>query len=114
MLSLALAATAPVAAATKKAPAKAAAPAQPLAHVVDYAELEHHIGDDIVVETTLDTVRRGKLVRYTNPGLTLQLGPEHGSIELDIPRDTVRNVSVVATDAATSGDDQESGSAQKN
>jgi len=67
------------------------------------------------VETTLDTVRRGKLVRYTNPGLTLQLGPEDGSIELEIPHETVRNVSVVASDAAPAGKDgQDGNSAKKN
>jgi len=115
MLSLAIAFAAPATAAQKKAPAKAAAPAQPIAHVVDYAELEHHVGDTLVVETTLDTVRRGKLVKYTNPGITLQLGPEHGSIELDIPRETVRNVSLVAADAAAPAkEDQEAGSAKKN
>ena len=60
-------------------------------------------------------MRRGKLVKYTNPGITLQLGPENGSIELDIPRETVRNVSVVATEtAAPAKDDQEAGSAKKN
>ena len=119
-LSFALTFAAPVAAAPaahRKAPPKAAPaePAKPLAHVVEYAELEHHLGDTIVVETTLDTVRRGKLVKYTNPGITLQLGPENGSIELDIPRETVRNVSVVAADSATPAkDDQDAGSAKKN
>jgi carbamoyl-phosphate synthase large subunit len=120
-LTLALTFAAPASAATsahkKAAPAKAAAPAEPakpLAHVVEYTELEHHVGDTIVVETTLDTVRRGKLVKYTNPGLTLQLGPENGSIELDIPRETVRNVSVVAAEsAAPAKDDQEAGSAKR-
>jgi len=115
-LALALATPATLAtAAPKKAPAKVAAPAQPLAHVVDYTELEHHVGDTIIVETTFDTVRRGKLVKYTNPGITLQLGPDNGSIELDIPRETVRNVSVVATEsAAPAKDEQEAGSAKKN
>ena len=51
------------------------------------------VGEDVTVETTLGTLRHGTLVKYTNPALTLQLGPEHGSIELTVPRDTVRNVS---------------------
>lgn len=103
-------------AAQKKAPAKAAAaPAQPIAHVVEYAELEHHVGDTVIVETTFDTVRRGKLVKFTNPGITLQLGPENGSIELDIPHETVRNVSVVAAEAeAPAKAEQDAGSAKKN
>ena len=83
-------------AASKHAASKqAAAPAQPTGQLVEYTELEHKVGSEIIVETTLHTVRRGTLVKYTNPGLTLQLGPENGSVELSIPRETVRNVSVV-------------------
>ena len=58
-------------------------------------ELEQRVGSDLVVETTLGTVRRGKLLKYTNPGITIQLGPEHGSVELSMPRETISNVSVV-------------------
>jgi hypothetical protein len=77
------------------APADEAKPSQPIGKLVEYTELEQHVGSDIVVETTLGTVRRGKLVKYTNPGLTIQLGPEHGSVELSVPRETVRNVSLM-------------------
>lgn len=80
------------------APAKkatSAKPAGPIGHVVDYTELENHVGAEVVIETTLGTVRRGTLVKYTNPGLTLQLGPEHGSIDLSVPRETVRSASVM-------------------
>lgn len=77
------------------AAAEAAKPSQPTGKLVDYAELEQHVGSDIIVETTLHTVRRGKLIKYTNPGLTIQLGPEHGGVELSVPRETVRNVSLV-------------------
>ncbi len=103
-------------AATSKDAANAkAAPAAPTAHVVEYSELEQHVGDTIIVETTFDTVRRGKLVRYTNPGLALQLGPEDGSIELEVPRETVRNVSVVDDVAATPAQEQKAvDSAKKN
>ena len=80
------------------APAEAAKP-QPIGKVVEYSELEQHVGSDIVVETTLGTVRRGKLLKYTNPGLTIQLGPEHGSVEFSVPRETVRNVSLVLPSA---------------
>lgn len=100
----------------KAAPAKAVAePAKPIASLVQYPELEKRVGDTVIVETTFDTVRRGKLIKYTNVGLTLQLGPENGSIELDIPRETVRNVSVMAKDAEQpAADKQETGSAKKN
>jgi hypothetical protein len=86
----------PAAKATEAAaPAEAAKPSQPIGKLVEYTELEQHVGSDIVVETTLGTVRRGKLLKYTNPGLTIQLGPEHGSVEFSVPRETVRNVSLV-------------------
>jgi lactate dehydrogenase-like 2-hydroxyacid dehydrogenase len=67
---------------------------------VAYDALEHHVGDVLVIETTLNTVRRGKLVRYTNPTLTIELGPEQGSIELSVPRETIRNVRVLPAAAA--------------
>jgi hypothetical protein len=83
--------------AAKKTPAteKPAEPSQPTGKLVEYTELEQHVGSDIIVETTLGTVRRGKLIKYTNPGLTIELSPEHGSIDLSVPRETVRNVSLV-------------------
>ena len=77
------------------APAVEPKPSQPIGAMVEYTELEQRIGSDLVIETTFDTVRRGKLIKYTNPGLTIQLGPEHGSVELSVPRETIRNVSVV-------------------
>ena len=95
----ALAAT-PLAFAAKPAPAPkkeaVAEAARPSGRLVEYTELEHQIGAQLAVETTLNTVRRGWLIKYTNPALTLQLGPEAGSIELSVPRETVRSVRIVA------------------
>lgn len=86
----------PAAALANAAPAaKPAQAAEPAGQVVAYAALEHHVGAEILIETTLNTVRRGVLVKYTNPTLTLQLGPEHGSIELSVPQETVRSVRVL-------------------
>ncbi|MBA8883190.1 hypothetical protein [Dokdonella fugitiva] len=93
--------------AAQKAAAETAKPSQPTGKLVEYTELEQHVGSDIIVETTLHTVRRGKLIKYTNPGLTIQLGPEHGGVELSVPRETVRNVSLVlepSPDEATPAD----------
>ncbi|MBX3689922.1 hypothetical protein [Dokdonella sp.] len=103
----------------KQAPADTLAvaePAKPIAKLVQYPELETRVGDTVIVETTFDTVRRGKLIKYTNVGITLQLGPENGSIELDIPRETVRNVSVAAKTAEEqpAAAKQDAGSAKKN
>ena len=73
----------------------AAAPkAQTTLREVDYPDLENKIGQKLVVYTTNNTTRSGTLVRYTNVTLTLQLGPEAGSIELAVPRKGVRKVMV--------------------
>jgi hypothetical protein len=34
------------------------------------------------------------LTRYTNVTLSLQLGPEAGSIELSVPRDSIRKIMI--------------------
>ncbi len=109
-------ATSAHAAAPKKA--KVTEAAQPVGEAIVYESLEHRIGAQIVIETTLNTVRRGTLVKYTNPTLTLQLGPEAGSIELSVPRETVRSIRVIDSAAVAQpvGAAQEKGnsSAQKN
>jgi hypothetical protein len=61
---------------------------------VGYESLETKIGSALVVRTTNDTTRRGTLLRYTNVSLNLKLGPENGSIELLVPRDTIRKVMI--------------------
>lgn len=61
---------------------------------VEYAALERHVGEAIVVHTTNGTVRSGTLLKYTNVNLTVRLGPEAGSIDLTVPRNTVRRAFV--------------------
>ncbi len=119
--ALALACSCALATAKTVHPAKAKAaeiPASPVGSPAAYDALEHHVGDELVIETTLSTVRRGKLIKYTNPALILQLGPEHGAIELTVPRETVRSIRVLpATTADPDGaapSKQGSDSAQKN
>ncbi|MBX3693202.1 hypothetical protein [Dokdonella sp.] len=88
------------------APALAVEPAKPKAEQaasnqreVEYPALERHVGKAIVVHTTNDTVRTGTLLKYTNVNLTIQLGPEAGSIELTVPRNTVRRAFVTVGNA---------------
>ncbi|MEZ5462402.1 hypothetical protein [Dokdonella sp.] len=59
---------------------------------IEYTALEDKIGAKLVINTTNGTTRSGGLTRYTNVTLTLQLGPENGSIELSVPRDTIRKI----------------------
>jgi hypothetical protein len=77
--------------------AKVAAPANQ--REVEYTDLERHVGAHIAVQTTNNTVRSGTLIKYTNVGLTMRLGPDAGSIDLSVPRGTVRAVSVVIAPA---------------
>jgi hypothetical protein len=101
--------------ATKKKPAvvekaKPTEAAKSTDEVVAYKDLEQRIGAELAIETTLNTVRRGTLIKYTNPGLTIRLGPESGSIDLEVPAETVRRVTIVTPAPAP----QENGSAKKN
>lgn len=73
--------------------------AAPVGEIVAYESLEQQVGAEIVVETTLNTIRRGTLIKYTNPVLTLRLGVEHGSIELSVPRETIRSIRLLSAPA---------------
>src|SRR5690242_15369463 len=84
-------------------------PAKPVGEVVQYEALEQNVGKDIVIETTLKTTRRGTLMKYTQPALTLKLTPDAGGFELTVPRETIKTITVLPQpavldkDAGTSG-----------
>ncbi|WP_257388942.1 hypothetical protein, partial [Tahibacter caeni] len=83
---------------------------EPAVAVVSYEQLGAHLGEDVVVRTTLGSRRAGKLVRYSRAALRLQLAPHDGGVEFDIPSSSVRDAEVVAgADTPPGGD-----SAQKN
>jgi hypothetical protein len=92
---------------------KTAEPPKPVGEVVEYTSLEHKVGQQLLIETTFKTARRGTLIKYTQPALTLQLGPENGSIELTVPRETIKTITVLTPVAATDKDEGTSG-AKKN
>ncbi|MEP7042029.1 MAG: hypothetical protein ABI843_03140 [Dokdonella sp.] len=94
-------------------PVKNSEPAKPVGRPIEYQELETQVGAVIVVETNLNTARRGTLIKYTNPTLLLQLGPEAGSIELSVPHESIRHITLLEP-APASPPSQESGSAKKN
>jgi hypothetical protein len=78
--------------------------------VVSYDQLGAHVGETVVVRTTLGSRRAGTLVRYTRTALRLKLSPRDGGVELDIPSSSVRAVEVARETATTPGGD----SAKKN
>ncbi len=61
---------------------------------IEYASLVDKIGSTLIIHTTNGTMRRGTLMRFTNVSISLKLGPENGSIELAVPRDTIRTLSI--------------------
>lgn len=84
---LAAAVSASFAAPAGKAPAPAPAAA------VEYSTLEDHVGDTVVIQTTLNTTRSGILRKYTSVVLTIELD---SGIELTVPRETIRSISLAA------------------
>jgi len=92
---------------------KIAEPARPAGEVVEYADLEHRVGQDIEIETKLNTVRRGTLMKYTQPALTLKISPEASGYELTVPRETIKTITVLPPPATQDKDEGKSG-AKKN
>ncbi|TDR37389.1 hypothetical protein DFR29_12552 [Tahibacter aquaticus] len=93
--------------------ASAAAAAQGrvrVVEVVSYEQLGGHVGEEIVVRTTLGSRRSGTLVRYTRTALRLKLDSRDGGVELDIPSSSVRDIEVASESDTTPGGD----SAKKN
>lgn len=102
-----------------QAPAKpgtTTAPDKPEGQAVPYAELEHHVGQEVVIHTTLGTVRRGVLAKYTNVALTLKMVFGTGTIDLTVPKETVRTARLIPGGAAPPADGKarEASSAEKN
>jgi hypothetical protein len=118
LAALALAIAAPASLAATKSHAapkpKAAEPAKPAGQVVEYAELENRVGQTVVIETTFKTTRTGKLLKYTQPTLTLQIGSSDKPMELSVPKETIRTITVLTPAAAEPAKDTGTSGAKKN
>ena len=90
-----LATTALAAQKTHAAAKKPAEPPKPQGQVVEYPELENRVGQTLVVETTFKTTRQGKLLKWTQPTLTLDIGSEGHPTEFTVPRETIKSVMVL-------------------
>ena len=73
--------------------AAAAAPSGP--RVVPYEALEGQVGKSIVIKTNMRTTRRGTLKRFNRAGLLLTDTSRGFAMDIDIPRSTVKEVTVV-------------------
>ncbi len=66
---------------------------------IEYPSLESKIGSELVIDTVNNTTRRGTLLRYTKVSIVVKLGPDNGSIELGMPRSTIRKIMLVVAAA---------------
>jgi hypothetical protein len=111
--ALALAAGSPTDAEAAKAPKPKAEPAKPAGEVVEYASLENRVGQTLAIETTFKTTRTGKLIKYTQPALTLDIGKDDQPLEFTVPRETIKTITVL-TPAAEPAKDTGTSGAKKN
>src|ERR1700752_2010328 len=81
--------------ATAKKTAKQTEPPKPAGQVVEYPELENRIGQTLAIATTFKTTRQGKLIKYTQPALTLGIGTEGKPMEFTVPRETIKTITVL-------------------
>ena len=81
--------------AAAKKPAKPVEPPKPQGQVVEYPELESRVGERLVIETNFKTTRQGKLIKYTQPALTLDIGNEGQPMEFTVPRETIKTITVL-------------------
>ncbi len=64
--------------------------------VLDYEKLEVLRGATLAITSTLGVTRRGRLVHYTRVGIEVELDAADGGFRLSMPRDTIRQVVLVA------------------
>jgi hypothetical protein len=109
--TLALAGGFPANAWAAKAPKPKAEPAKPVGEPIEYAALETRVGETISVDTTFHTTRTGKLIKWTQPTLTVEVANGSGApMVLTVPKETIKSITIMpaapaepAKDAGTSG-----------
>jgi hypothetical protein len=98
-----------------KAPKPKAEPAKPAGEPIEYAALETRVGETISVDTTFHTTRTGKLVKWTQPALTVEVA--NGSappMVLTVPKETVKSITIMTPAAAEAPKDAGTSGAKKN
>jgi hypothetical protein len=115
-LSAGALATDALAAGTKShaAPKPKAEPAKPAGEPIEYAALETRVGETISVDTTFHTTRTGKLIKWTQPALTVQMGTEANPIVLTVPKETIKSIMLITPPAAEPAKDAGTSGAKKN
>lgn len=62
---------------------------------LSFEELRNQVGARIAVHTTFGTKREGLLTRYTDVGITIKLDPDQGGFDLEVPRNTLLDATVI-------------------
>jgi hypothetical protein len=94
-----------------KAPKPKAEPAKPAGEPIEYDALETRVGETISIDTTFHTTRTGKLIKWTRPALTVEIGSGGANpLVLTVPKETIKSITIMpaavaepAKDAGTSG-----------
>ena len=98
-----------------KAPKPKAEPAKPVGEPIEYAALETRVGETISVDTTFHTTRTGKLIKWTQPTLTVEVGTGGASpMVLTVPKETIKSITIMPAAAAEPGKDAGTSGAKKN
>jgi len=94
-----------------KAPKPKAEPAKPVGEPIEYDALETRVGETVSIDTTFRTTRTGKLIKWTRPALTVEMGTADNPMVLTVPKETIKSITIMtpppaaepAKDAGTSG-----------
>ena len=81
---------------------------------VEYAALETRVGETLSIDTTFHTTRTGKLIKWTQPALTLQIGTDAAPIVLTVPKETIQSITIITPAAAEPAKDAGTSGAKKN
>ena len=96
------------------APKAKAEPAKPVGEPIEYAALETRVGETLSIDTTFHTTRTGKLIKWTQPALTLQIGTDAAPIVLTVPKETIQSITIITPAAAEPAKDAGTSGAKKN
>jgi len=91
-----------------------AEPAKPAAEPIEYAALETRVGETISIDTTFRTTRTGKLVKWTQPALTVEIGSADNPMVLTVPKETIKSITIMPPAAAEAPKDAGTSGAKKN
>ena len=93
---------------------KPKAEAKPVGTPIEYAALETRVGETLSIDTTFHTTRTGKLIKWTQPALTLQIGTDAAPIVLTVPKETIQSITIITPAAAEPAKDAGTCGAKKN